>query len=278
MADNLPAMIQSRGIVPEQWSTLKNSLFPGAKDESILMAIDYCRARQLDPMKKPCHIVPMYVKDAKTGQGSMRDVIMAGIYEYRTTAQRTGQYMGRSKFEYGPDVEFGGVKGPEWVEVTVYRWHEASKTKIEYPARVLFREVCALNKESKANQRWAKAPVQMAEKCCEASALRAAFPDELGGEHTVEEMEGRVIDLTPEPTATSAGPQATIGPADTETGEAKTPATASQLKLLGKKIADAGIDETDFLLAFQVANMELLPFDRVNEALAWVKKGGSVDA
>ena len=60
-------------------------------------------------MKKPCHIVPMYVRDAATGTGSMRDIIMPGIYEYRTTAQRTKDYMGHSKPEYGDPIDFNGV-------------------------------------------------------------------------------------------------------------------------------------------------------------------------
>ena len=179
----------------EQWNTLKNSLFPGATDASIRMVLDYCRARQLDPMKKPCHIVPMYVRDAATNTGSMRDIIMPGIYEYRTTAQRTKDYMGHSKPEYGDPIDFKGVPAPEWCDFTVYRWHPASGTRIEFPVRVRFDEVCGLDKHGAVNKRWTAAPVQMLTKCAEAAALRSAFPDELGGEHTLEEMEGKAIDV-----------------------------------------------------------------------------------
>ncbi|MDG6366619.1 recombinase RecT [Glaesserella parasuis] len=72
MTTNLPSNIQTalseRGIDHAVWSTLQNSIFPGAKDESILLAIDYCKARKMDILKKPCHIVPMSVTDAKTGE------------------------------------------------------------------------------------------------------------------------------------------------------------------------------------------------------------------
>jgi hypothetical protein len=52
-----------------------------------------------------------------------RDVVMPGIYELRTTAQRTGEYLGHAKPEYGDMVGSAGVKAPEWCSFTVYRWN-----------------------------------------------------------------------------------------------------------------------------------------------------------
>lgn len=197
----LPAPVAERGIDAAQWNTLCNSLFPGAKQDSVLMVIDYCRARKLDPMKKPCHIVPIQVK--QNGALVWRDVVMPGIYEYRTTAQRTGDYLGHAKPEYGPDIQHAGVTAPEWCEFTVYRWNERAAQKIEFPVRVYFREACATKKEKDAggnrtgslvaNDRWGKAPFQMLTKCAEAAALREAFPDELGGTSTEDEMIGKAI-------------------------------------------------------------------------------------
>jgi phage recombination protein Bet len=189
----LPAPVARRGIDEAAWRTAMNSLFPGAKPESVLMVFDYCKARKLDPLKKPCHIVPMKVK-----QGDdyvWRDVVMPGIYEYRTTAMRTGQYMGHSKPEYGPEVECHGVKAPEWCALTVYRWNAPSASRTEFPVMIYFSECVATKKDYKTkeitvNERWTKAPRQMLTKCTEAAGLREAFPDELGGEHTAEEMEG----------------------------------------------------------------------------------------
>ncbi|RTP22767.1 recombinase RecT, partial [Enterobacter hormaechei] len=60
--------LQEKGIDVATWSALKNSIYPGAKDESVMMALDYCRARQLDPLLKPVHLVPMSVKDSRTGK------------------------------------------------------------------------------------------------------------------------------------------------------------------------------------------------------------------
>jgi phage recombination protein Bet len=272
---SLALAVQKRGLDAAQWSTLTNSLFPGARPESILMAVDYCRARRLDPMKKPCHIVPIWVKGPGGQGGAMRDVVMPGIYEYRTTAQRTGEYMGRSRFEHGPPVDFGGVTAPEWVEVTVYRWHAASGTKIEFPARVYFREVCATRKDGSANDRWARAPIQMAEKTCEAAALRAAFPDELGGEYTVEELEGKSLDAVPA-SAVPAAVETTDAPADAA-GEPEQSAVinAGQIKLLTAKLAKAEIDHATLCQEFGVPTIEALPFDRLNDALAFIKRAAA---
>ena len=193
----LPEPVARRGLTEAQWRTLSGSLYPGAQPTSVLMVVDYCQARKLDPLKKPCHIVPMRVKDAKTGQYDWRDVVMPGIYELRTTAQRTGQYLGHSAPEYGPIASFAGVDAPEWCAMTIYRDHPVGR--IEFPVRVYFREAVNTTKDGKANERWQRAPVQMLTKCTEAAGLREAFPDELGGEMTAEEMDGAPAPVEPPP-------------------------------------------------------------------------------
>lgn len=198
LVPELPEAVSRRGLNEAQWRTLMNSLYPGASSASVLMVVDYCIARKLDPLKKPCHIVPMQVKDAKSGRYEWRDVVMPGIYEIRTTAQRTGEYLGHSRPTYGPLAEYLGVSAPEWCEMTVYRAGAAGKA--EFPVRVYFAEVVGTSKDKDTkkeyvNSRWTKAPIQMLTKCTEAAALREAFPNEIGGEHAAEELEGKVIDL-----------------------------------------------------------------------------------
>lgn len=189
----LPEPVERRGINEAQWRTLMNNLYPGAKAESVMMVWDYCVARRLDPLKKPCHIVPMQVKNQK-GDYEWRDVVMPGIYEYRMTATRTGQYLGHSTPVYGEIGEYKGVKVPLTCAITVYRWNDQAKMRAEFPVELIFAETCATKRDGNLNQRWATAPRQMFTKCVEAAALRAAFPDELGGTHTVEEMEGRELE------------------------------------------------------------------------------------
>lgn len=183
----LPAVAAQRGIDEYTWSALQNSVFPGARAESIALAVDYCKARKLDVMKKPCHIVPMYVKDQQTGQSSWRDVIMPGIYEQRTTAFKTGQMGGQDDPVFGPLINYRGVEAPEWCRVTVYRFINGQRcafTHTEY-----FAEACAVTKQGDINSMWTRRPRGQLAKCAEAGALRKAFPDELGGVMTAEEVQ-----------------------------------------------------------------------------------------
>jgi phage recombination protein Bet len=189
-AGELPAPVMRRGITEGQWRMLFN-LFPGARPDSALMVWDYCKARNLDPMKKPCHIVQMDVKVGNTWV--KRDVVMPGIYEYRITAHRTNTYLGHSKPLYGPLAKISEVEAPEFCEMTFYRWHPEAKRIIEFPVTVFFSEVVATTRDGHANARWTKAPRQMLTKCTEAAGLREGWPEEFGGEPTAEEMEGREI-------------------------------------------------------------------------------------
>lgn len=98
-----------------------------------------------------------------------------------------------------------------------FRWNKDAGVRAEYPVRVLFREVVAVSKdrqtkEWKANSRWSKAPVQMLTKCTEAAGLREAFPDEIGGEQTMEEMDGqRAIDVQVSTVEEKAQPEPPAG-------------------------------------------------------------------
>lgn len=183
---NIQTALTERNIDTAVWTTLQNSVFPGAKDESILLAVDYCKARKLDILKKPCHIVPMSVTDAKTGNKNWRDIIMPGIYEQRITAFRTGQMAGQDEPVFGDTVTFKGIEAPEWCRVTVYRF--INNERCAFSHTEYFCEACATTKEGKPNSMWSKRPRGQLAKCAEAGALRKAFPDELGGVITADEV------------------------------------------------------------------------------------------
>ena len=176
---------------------LKNSLYPGAQDESVYLVLDYCKAAGLDPMLKPVHIVPMW--DGKAGQ--MRDVVMPGVGLYRTQASRTGQFAGMTEPEFGPDKteNIGGVTitYPEWARVTVKRALE-NGIVAEFTAREYWIENYAVKggkeKSIAPNSMWAKRPRGQLAKCAAAQALRIAFP-ELGAQNTAEELEGKTLGI-----------------------------------------------------------------------------------
>jgi phage recombination protein Bet len=181
---------------------LQSSLYPGAKPESIKLALGYCRAAGLDPIQKPVHLVPMRVKKVGGGRDDYewRDVVMPGIGLYRTQAARTGELAGIDEPEFGPDIPMPGrsVSVPEWCRVTVYRM--IGGQRVAFTAREYWLENYATSgRDSIApNAMWERRPRGQIAKCAEAQALRKAFP-ELGSQPTADETliePGDVVDVT----------------------------------------------------------------------------------
>ena len=195
------ANISTNDVSQHLMNTLKNSLYPKAKDNSIAMVLDYCKSANLDPMQKPVHIVPRWDKDSR----SLKDSIMPGIVVYRIQAARSNKYAGVSEPEYGDTVntKLGGVNisYPEWCKVTVKKL--VGDNIVEFTAKEYWLENYATVKRDSAapNTMWTKRPFGQLAKCAEAQALRKAFPEIITQQPTAEEMEGKFIeekDVTPQ--------------------------------------------------------------------------------
>ena len=199
----IPDVAVAANIDQETWNALVTSIYPGANPESVTLAFQYCKARKLDPLKKPVHIVPMSVRNAVTGRYEWRDVIMPGIQELRTTASRTGMMAGTDAPVFGREVEVPVTENPEVKDpdvlvvpescsVTVHRLDKngvpRAYTHIEF-----FEEAVARTREGAINSMWCKRSRGQLAKCAEAGALRKAFPEELGGILAAEEMEGKSL-------------------------------------------------------------------------------------
>ncbi|KRE08175.1 hypothetical protein ASE61_00725 [Bosea sp. Root670] len=202
-----PAVEDRFQIDKSGWKALVEAVYPLAKTpDSVVMALSYCKARKLDPFKKPVHIVPMWDSKKK----AYVETIWPGISEVRTTAFRTGQYAGCDEAEFGPTIErtFTGkvkkgdgwvdqtvtVEFPEWCRMTVYRVLGDRVCKFVGP-KVKWLESCAtIGNTDLPNDMWQSRPEGQIEKCAEAAALRKAFPEELGNQLTAEEMEGRRVE------------------------------------------------------------------------------------
>jgi phage recombination protein Bet len=189
---------------------MRETLYPGARPESVGMVLAYCQARGLDPMLKPVHIVPMYVTEAGQKGGAMRDVPMPGIALYRIQASRSGQYAGKSEPEFGPDEtrifttedrngneEKASVTFPKWCKVTVSRIVDGEARPFTATEYWIENYATASRYTEMPNAMWKKRAYGQLAKCAEAQALRMAFPELTGGEPTAEEMEGKV--MAPEP-------------------------------------------------------------------------------
>ena len=195
-----PALKERFGVDQAEWRALVESTFPSARSVgAVILALAYCRARNLDPFKKTVHIVPIWDKTRKCEV----ETVWPGIAEYRTTAVRTAAYAGHDEVAFGPTMEqtwdetdksgkkYGEVslKFPEWAQMTVYRIVQGQRCAFPGP-RVYWLETYASKKDGCPNSMWATRPIGMIAKCAEAAALRGAFPEEMGGEPTYEEWGG----------------------------------------------------------------------------------------
>lgn len=201
------------GIGPAEWRVLVDAIFPTAKTiEGVVTALAYCRARNLDIMKRPVHVVPMW--NSKLGREV--ETVWPGISELRTTATRTNLYAGKDETQFGPEVlrEFSGeVRGkgmlvkvtfPAWAQVTVYRLVGGQRCAFVGPKVFWLESYARRGKSEVPNDMWEKRPFGQLDKCAEAAALRTAFPEEIGNELTAEEMQGRETDITPTPVEITA--------------------------------------------------------------------------
>lgn len=191
MSPTMVAELKKRNISGQTWKVIKETVYPGATDESALMVFDYCKVRNLDVLKHPVHIVPIYDSKKKC----MVDTVWQGISELRTTAMRTGQYAGCDETIYGPDItqKVGNVEltFPEWAQVTVYRMVAGQRVPF-HGGKVRWLETVSTTKDGNPNSMWKQRPYGQIEKCAEAAALRKAFPEELGNEYCAEEMGNKI--------------------------------------------------------------------------------------
>ncbi len=201
-AAQFPILVQ-RGIDEPTWNALCNTIYPGANPDSVVMAIDYCKARGLDILLKPVHLVPMQVTDARSKEKVWRDVPMPGIGMYRIQADRSGNYAGVDEPVFGPDVteEFQDpynqsakikVTYPQWCKYTVYKMVNGQRVAFHALERWKENYATQSGKTECPNAMWRKRPYAQLAKCTEAQALRKAWP-EIGSEPTAEEMEGKEI-------------------------------------------------------------------------------------
>lgn len=257
-------------------ATLQNSLYVGAKPESVEMVIAYCEAAGLDVMQKPVHLVPMNTRNAISGNYEWRDVVMPGIGLYRIQADRSGSLAGVDEPEFGPEVSstFNDKQGNP-VEVTYPEWCKVSMKKlvggniVEFVAKEYWIENYATDsgKSTAPNAMWRKRPRGQLAKCAEAQALRKGWP-EIGQAPTAEEMEGKEIDMGSAQVVSddeATEPEQTVLPAYSEEGfDARLPTwkqaiesgarTADQIINMANSKATLSHSQMDIIKNIEVAN------------------------
>ena len=149
-------------------------------DEDLLLFLYTAKRTGLDPLTKQIYAVFRW--DSRIGREKM--AIQSGIDGFRLVAQRTGQYAGQDDVIYDPKDE--ATTYPKKASVTVYKIIEGQR--VPFTATARWGEYVATDRDGNPDLMWKKMPYLMLGKCAEALALRKAFPNELSGIYTEEEM------------------------------------------------------------------------------------------
>ncbi len=165
-----------------QVELIKSNIAVGATDNELKLFLYQCQKTGLDPLAKQCY----YIKRWDASQGKQVGAIQTGIDGFRLVAQRNGDWAGTSEavFGYGPDDP--EEERPLKAKVTVYRYMHGQRIPISHT--VHFAEYVQLKKDNTPTKFWKQMPHVMLGKCAEAGALRKAFPHDLSGLYTNDEM------------------------------------------------------------------------------------------
>lgn len=183
----------------EQIDLIKNTVAKNATIDEFKLFMVIAARSGLDPFTKQIHFVK------RGGQGT----IQTGIDGYRAIAERTKTLAGIDDVVY--DSEDGPQ--PKRASVTVYRLIDGQK--VSFTASARWSEYVP---QAGQDFMWKKMPYLMLGKVAEALALRKAFPNDLSGLYTHEEMaqagsEGIPQNLSPaRATAATENPNVPVCP------------------------------------------------------------------
>lgn len=210
----------------EQVDLIKRTVCKDATDDELKMFAAVCQRSGLDPFAKQIYGVKL--------KGKLS--IQVGIDGFRLIAQRTGECDGQDgPYWCGPDGKWLDVwladGPPAAAKVIVYRKNQSHP----FVGVARFSEY-----QQPTNDLWRKMPATMLAKCAEALAIRKAFPQELGGLYSPEEMD-QADDPDPaarRPAVTQPAPQQPALPARDIESEAKVARAALGGATTLKQLAD----------------------------------------
>ncbi len=147
-----------------------------------------CQRTGLDPFARQIYLIGRW--DTKAGREVFRP--QTGIDGYRIVAQRTVE---RTRQSFGYEDSLWCGEDGKWTDVWLSADPPAAaKVTVlrdgkRFPAIARWSEYVPLGKNGNPTGLWVKRHAAQLEKCAESLALRKAFPNDMAGVYTSEEME-----------------------------------------------------------------------------------------
>lgn len=164
----------------KQIETMRRTICEGLTDAEIDLFVEACKRSGLDPFARQIYAVKR--GDSRRG-GKSAMTIQTGIDGFRSIAERTSQYAGQIGPHWCGD---DGVWRDVWLDAKPPRAAKVEVVRKDFAAPLV--GVALWAEYAQQYGLWSKFPSVMIAKCAESIALRRAFPQELSGLYTSEEM------------------------------------------------------------------------------------------
>jgi len=168
----------------DQIALIKNTIAKGTTDDELKYFLHVCRVTGLDPLAKQIHCVKR--RDSKTGKDIAS--FQTSIDGFRLIAERSKKYAGQVGPQWCGD---DGLWKDVWLDKKPPRAARVGVIRSDFD-QTLYAianwDSYVQSYNGKPGHMWAKMPELMLGKCAEALALRKAFPQDLSGLYTDDEI------------------------------------------------------------------------------------------
>ncbi len=185
----LARIAQATGYDTGKIELVKDTIARGASDDELMLFLHLAKRSGLDPFSRQIYLIERRAN--VNGEWKTTRQPQTGIDGLRLIADRTDHYAPGREPSFTYDMTGALLTATAYVKKFVRgEWHEVAAT-------AHYDEYVQRKKDGQPNQMWGEKPHIMLAKCAEALALRRAFPAELSGLYTADEMRSTPDDALP---------------------------------------------------------------------------------